>query len=110
VRRHYLSAAAYRRRLKALPHSNYYDALAEYHELGGDLSTALAVRDRELAGIRDKGRLAYECTVHIKRCRLLARAGQLQATDLAAARAAAGKLRQPLSYLAEIEAAAQEAG
>jgi hypothetical protein len=76
----------------------YLDALALYHELGGNLGHALRVRDRELAQFRGKGTYWRECEAHLKRCRLLARMGRLTDADLDAAQAAVGQLRRPQKY------------
>jgi hypothetical protein len=97
------TATARMGRLGAPPGESYYDALGTYYELGGNLSAALKVRERHLAEIRGKGMLATECDAHIQRCRVLARMGRLTAADLAAARAAAARLRAPGHYLGEIE-------
>jgi hypothetical protein len=101
--RAYRTATARMNRLRTPPAPDFHDALALYFTLAGDLPRALRVRDRELESILDRGRLAYECRVRIKRCRLLSQLGQLQEADLAAARAAAGKLRLPEKHLTEIE-------
>jgi hypothetical protein len=100
--RAYRTATARMARLRTPPSPDYHDALALYFALAGDLPRALRVRDRELESIVERGRLAYECRVRIKRCRLLAQMGQLQEADLAVARASAGKLRLPERFLAEI--------
>jgi hypothetical protein len=60
------------------------------------------VREEQLATIRGKDRLDYECRVHIERCRLLSQLGRLQNADLDAAREAARRLRYPDEYVAEI--------
>jgi hypothetical protein len=90
-------------RLSTPPGEAYFDALAAFCELDGDLEGALGARDRELQAIAGRGHLAQECEAHVKRCGLLARLGKLTAADLAAARVAAGKLRKPEKYLAEID-------
>ena len=63
-------------RLGQPPGESYYDALAAYHEVGGDLAAAWEVRERELATTVGKGQLAYESQVRIKRVRLLRRLGR----------------------------------
>jgi hypothetical protein len=90
-------------RVRMPPDSAWFDAESAFHELGGELGRALLVRDRELDLIGGRGRLAYECRCHVKRCRLRARLGCLSAEHLDAARAAAGRLRQPAAPLAELE-------
>jgi hypothetical protein len=94
-------------RLRMPPDAPYYDALCTYHELGGRPEAALAVRDRELAAIRDQGRLAYEFRCRLKRCRLLARLGRPLGGEVAAARAAAERLRNPAPRLAELDGITQ---
>lgn len=103
AQRLYRSAAARLRHLRMPPDASYRDAECAFHEAGGELEQALIVRDREREQVRDRGRLAYECDCEVKRCRLLRRLGRLRAVDLAAARAAAGRLRRPAEVLAAIE-------
>jgi len=90
-------------RLGQPPGESYYDALAAYHEVGGDLAAAWQVRERELATTLGKGQLAYESQVRIKRVRLLRRLGRPSETEEAAAREAIAKLREPGWYVAELE-------
>jgi hypothetical protein len=101
--RAYRTATARMSRLRTPPSPDFHDALALYFTLAGDLPRAFRVRDRELELIVDRGRLAYECRVRLKRCRLLAQLGQLQEADLAAARLSAAKLRLPEKHFAAIE-------
>ena len=75
------------------------DALARYHELGGDLEAALGVRDRELAVVARKGMLHRACRVEIERCRLLSRASALTPADVGKAKEATAKMRVPDWYL-----------
>jgi hypothetical protein len=89
-------------RLGKPPDDSYFDSLAAFHELGGDFTAALEVRDRELAECHDKGQFAYEVECRLKRCRLLKRMGQLQSEDIAACRAAIAPLRAPDYYLAQL--------
>jgi hypothetical protein len=91
-------AAHARRRLTRMamqPDSSYRDAECAFHELGGRLDLALAVREDELAGLRDRGRFAAECACRAKRAWLLRRLGRLSTEDLAEARRLAGRLRRP---------------
>jgi hypothetical protein len=103
------AAALYRKasgsmaRVRMPPDPAYFDAECAFHELAEGPARALGVRERELEAIAGRGRLACECACHVKRCRLLAKMGRLRAEDLAAARAAAGRLRQPEGPLAELE-------
>jgi tetratricopeptide (TPR) repeat protein len=84
----------------------YFDALALYHELGGDLDKALAVREHQVKTLAGRGRLSSECAAHVERCELLARLGTLRPADVEAARAAALQLRRPEPYLERLERAA----
>ncbi len=90
-------------RLQMPPHRSFYEALCGYHVLGSDPARALAVRRRELAAIAGKGRFAYEARCRAGACRLLAQLGEPLADDLAAAREAARRLRDPRPHLDELE-------
>jgi hypothetical protein len=84
----------------------YRDAECDFHVQGGRLDLALAVRDAELAGLRDRGRVFLESAAHVKRCGLLLQLGRLTASDLEAARQSARRLRESgavLEALARIE-------
>jgi hypothetical protein len=96
------AAAARVARFKALPGESYYDALCAYHEQGGEWDSALRVRDQELRTLTGKGRLGREARCRLERCRLLARMGRTLGEEVAAARAAAGRLRHPEKYLTEL--------
>jgi hypothetical protein len=85
------------------PTRGFYDGLCAYHELGGDLEATLAVRDRELRDVAGWGRHLSEARCRLNRLRLLARMGKPLAEEAAAAREAASRLRQPESFLAEID-------
>jgi hypothetical protein len=90
-------------RLGQPPGESYFDALAAYHELGGDLNVAWQVRQRELETTLGKGQLAYECLVRLKRARLLVRMGLPAEEEVEAVRVAASRLREPSWYLGELE-------
>jgi hypothetical protein len=90
-------------RIRALPSPAYYHALAAFHEQGGELEAALRVRAHELQGIAGKGRLFQECRARVERCRLLTRIGLPPGDELAAAREAAGRLRDPAGPLADLD-------
>jgi hypothetical protein len=92
-------------RLGKQPSSDYFEAMAGFHEKRGEIAEALETREQELATIRGWGRLAQECDAMIKRCGLLARMGQLQPADVEEARQAAARLRKPARYLEELEEA-----
>lgn len=90
-------------RLNAVPKSDYYDALAAYFELDGDLKKALAVREEELGHLQNSGRLLREARVQLFRCRLLKELNLPREDALAAARNAAQKLKFPDVILKELE-------
>jgi hypothetical protein len=90
-------------RLGQPPGESYFDALAAYHEAGGNLNAAWQVRQRELETTQGKGQLAYECLVRLKRTRLQVRLGLPAAEEAAAVRVAASRLREPSWYLGELE-------
>ena len=90
-------------RLKKTPSGNWFKALCAWKLFDEDVAGALRVCDREWKTIRGRGMLAYECYCHVERCRLLARLGRPLEEELAAARAAAGKLRAPAPRLAELD-------
>jgi hypothetical protein len=71
------------------------DPMARYYELRGDWKAALGVRDGELLVVSKNGMLHRVCQIHVERCRLLGRAGELTSDDLEAARVAVGRLRVP---------------
>jgi hypothetical protein len=97
------SAGARMNRLAVPPSEEYFEALCGFHELGGKITRALHVRDKQLATVADSGQLAYECRVRLRRCRLLVQLGQLQPADRESAREAVRKLRAPASYLQELD-------
>jgi hypothetical protein len=103
ARRLFRAAVSRAARLKAVPGESFYDALAAYHEQGGEPGAALTVRDQELKGIAGKGRWTHEARCRLKRCRLLAQMGLPLADDLRAAREAAAQLRHPEKYVEEID-------
>ncbi len=91
------------KRARSTPGADYYDALCAFHEQGDELDKALLVRERELARISGKGRLHDECQIHLKRCRILAKLGELSEEALQEAREAANRLRDPKPILAELD-------
>jgi hypothetical protein len=93
------------RRLSALaapPGPYYFNGLCAYHEARGDLEASLRARERELRTLAGSGQLDSECRAHVKRCQLLARLARPLGEALAEARAAAGRLRKPAKFLAEL--------
>jgi hypothetical protein len=90
-------------RLRMPPDHVYFDALCAYHEEAGERAEALRARDHELSLLTGRGRPAAEVRCRLRRCRLLAELGRLTAEEVAAARAAVGRLRCPEGSLAELE-------
>jgi hypothetical protein len=97
------SAAARQKAQRMPPGRGYYEGLCLYHDLGGDLTNVLAVRDRELIDTAGWGRLLAEARCRVNRCKVLARMGQPLDAELASAREAAAKLRDPGPLLAGLE-------
>lgn len=91
------------KRVRSVPGAYFYNALCAYHEAGGDLEKSLRAREHELARCKGRGRFFDESQLQLKRCRLLARMGQLTEGHLAEAREAIQKLRQPEPLLIELE-------
>jgi hypothetical protein len=89
-------------RLKMPPDRNYFDAVAVYHNLVGELEEELELRQKELKSILGMGRLAYEARLRIQIAALLHRLGQPTDEALTAAREAVKLLRAPERYLEEI--------
>jgi hypothetical protein len=79
------------------------DALAAYHELKGDWNAVLGVHERELNAISGKGRLHRECIIHMERCRLLSRLGNLTEQDLAVTRESISRMLKPEWYLEKLK-------
>jgi hypothetical protein len=91
------------RRLQMPPDTSYRDAECAFHELANRLDLALAVRETELACLRDRGRLWAECRCLLRRASLLRRLGKQSLEALDDARRAAQRLRDPQPALAQIE-------
>ncbi len=102
-----LAAVARMAWMKQPPTFHWFNALSAWAMDENDLPAALRVRDHELATYAGRGRLGYECSIHVERCRLLARMGRPLDEAMAAARDAAGKLRDPAPRLAELDAIAR---
>jgi hypothetical protein len=105
ARRLFRQATSQMARLGQPPDDSWYDALCAYHELGGQPEEAWRVRERQLERTRGRGQLATEADCRIKRCRLLASMGLPTQEEAHDARAAIARLREPSSYLAELERA-----
>ncbi len=103
ARRHLRRALSRSRRVRSLPGTAYYNVLCAYHELGGELDRALEVRDLELRRLEGKGRLHDETRCRVKRCRLLGQLGRPLDVELAEARTAARRLRDPGPHLEELD-------
>lgn len=93
-------------RMGMQPDSVYREAECAYHEMAGRVELALAARETEWLGLRDRGRLAAECACLVARAGYLQRLGGVGETDLRLAREAAMRLRKPeraLEAIARIE-------
>jgi hypothetical protein len=90
-------------RLLMPPDRAFYEALCGFHERGGQPERALKVRRGELRTIAGMGRSAYESRCRHRVCALLARLGEPLDDDLAAAREAARKLKQPGPSLDQLD-------
>ncbi|MBN1428930.1 MAG: hypothetical protein JXB07_11140 [Anaerolineae bacterium] len=92
-------AAGYGARLGA----RYYQMLAAYHELGGDLKKACQVRDRQLHEIEGTARHFVECQCRLEIVRLRKALG-LPFEDAAdGVRTAAKRLKEPSYILKQLE-------
>jgi hypothetical protein len=78
--------------------SDYLEELAIFHALGEQIEKAVAVRDRQLALLAGMGRYVAEVEVHLDRCEILARLGQLIPEDRQRAQDAIQPLKAPKSY------------
>jgi hypothetical protein len=90
-------------RLGLLPNDEYFDALAAFHEAGGELDRAWETRTRELEGKLGKGQLGAEADCRLQRCRLLVLMGHPIEEEAAGLRQAASRLRDPTWHLTELE-------
>jgi hypothetical protein len=103
----YQKAAVQAGTLGAILDAAYYDALCDYHESAGEHELALRLRERELAGLIGKGKTYAECQCRLKQLRLLSRLGRPVADELANAREAASRLRNPAPILEQIDTLGQ---
>jgi hypothetical protein len=103
ARRQQRLATAQMARLGKSPDDAWFDALAAYHELGDSLAAALRTRDRQLELIRDKGQFDSEWKCRLQRCRLLVKMGRPVDEEAAAAREAAGQLRDSAFALGQLD-------
>ena len=90
-------------RLGRLPDEVYFDALCQFHELGGELENALTARERQRSIVADRGQLATECLNALHRCRLLTMMGRPLEEACGHVRAAAARLRRPAYYLDKLD-------
>jgi len=79
------------------------DSMAAYHEANGDWKEAVAVRDREITALANRGMHHRVCQAHVERCRLLKKLGVLANSDLAAARVATSCVRSPEWFLNKLD-------
>jgi hypothetical protein len=100
-------ATATMQRVGQSPGESFYDGLARYAEEMGQLAQAWNIREEELNHLLNKGQLAYEAQVRIKRVRLLRLLDRPQDNELHAAEAALARLRAPEWYQRELRRAVQ---
>ena len=103
AKRAYQNGIARASGLKSLPGTGYFDALCAYHEAGGNLLAALALREQQLRNAVASSSPYYENLAQVKRCELLSQMGTLTEADLDVARAAANKLKDPSRVLTELD-------
>jgi hypothetical protein len=101
----YRTASGIMTRLGQPPGESYYDAIARFQEESGHLEAAWEAREQEWHQIRDKGQLAYEAQVCVKRVRLLRLLNKPIEQETTRARAAIARLRAPQWYLDELDRA-----
>jgi hypothetical protein len=104
ARRQLLRAAARAAERAGPAPRGYFEAVCAFEEHDDNLVGALKARGKELAGLAGRGRLLDECRCRVERSRLLARLGYPLAAELADARAAANRLRDPAPHLRVLDA------
>lgn len=83
--------------------TSYYNHLCEYYELGGEMDTALALRDEQVANLHTIQSHDYVAYTWLQVVRLQARAGRDFTDALQSAYEAARNLLKPQSYLEKIQ-------
>lgn len=88
-----------------VPNSTVFDALADYHEVAGDMENTLNIRDRQLAEQRPNVGPDELTAVRLRRARLLGRMGKSEAlqAQLTEARELAQRLHKPQPYLDKLQ-------
>lgn len=86
------------KRFTKVPDPEYFDALAYFHQTGGDFPLALAVRDEQLAKLAGKGQFGPQVDALLKRAEVLQQLGQFSSAEAAAVREAFANLKNPKPY------------
>ncbi|MGJ3237197.1 MAG: hypothetical protein ACFE0Q_00680 [Anaerolineae bacterium] len=104
ARASYQSALDYYQRYRLPREVTYHDASAEYHELLGDIQTALTLRLTLIEQTAGNISLYNQMSAHWQYCRLLGRLGHALDEALADARALSTQMSKPQAYLHKIKA------
>jgi hypothetical protein len=102
ARRQYREAEAQIRPYPDLAHIGVYQR-CRYHEAGGELACAVAIREQQIARIAGQGLFFTECTNRLAHCRLLLRLGQSIEREKETFLQVAQGLRHPESMLQRLE-------
>jgi len=88
---------------RALP---YFDSLATYHELQGNMEAALALSVQQFQALSERGSLHDLAKAHLQHFRLRSRAGRRPEDALQAAHLFAAELRKPAWFTQRLDAIA----
>lgn len=83
------------RRFNLAPALSYFDALSDFHEICGDMSRALSLREQQFSDLHLRGSLHDLAKAHLQYCRLIGRMGKPTYSAIAQARAFLDTLRKP---------------
>ncbi len=102
ARRQYREAETQIRPYSDFAHIGAYQR-CRYHEAGGELARAVAVREQEITRIAGQGLFFAECSARLAHCRLLLKLGQGIEREKEAFHRVAQGLRRPESMLQRLE-------
>jgi hypothetical protein len=85
------------------PFGAYFEALAHYHEIGGESDKAVTLRRQEINIVTGRGSPFAECGCRLKRLRLFGRMGLPIEEEMIAAREAAKGLIDSSRYIAKLD-------
>src|SRR5262249_48883125 len=100
----YRLATAKASAIRGAMHRSYYDLLCDYHLAEGNLQAALALRERELSELVNKGQPYWEAICRLQYARLLKQLRQPFDYQLTPIRTLAAQLRQPEIILQQVDA------